>query len=165
MLYLNSEPKLHSTEMRRALNAADGYLYFNMFDEAWQELESIPTAEVNDSAVLLARIRVLLHKREWSAAETLSGNGARLHPEEAEFPVQRAFALHQLQKGDEAAQALREAPEWILRTGILHYNLACYEARLGDLATARQCIDKAIQMNSEIKKNARRDPDLQALWN
>ena len=79
--------------------------------------------------------------------------------------MQRAFALHQMQKGDEAARALREAPEWILRTGILHYNLACYEARLGDLATARECIDTAIQMNSEIKKNARRDPDLQALWN
>jgi Flp pilus assembly protein TadD len=165
MLYLNSQPKLHSSDMRRSLNAADGYLYFNMFKEAWEELESIPRAEMNDSAVLLARIRVLLHKRDWSAAETMSVNGIRLHPDEAEFPVQRAFALHQLQKGDEAAQALREAPEWIRRTGILHYNLACYEARLGDLATARECIDTAIQMNSEIKKNARRDPDLQALWN
>jgi len=165
MLYLNSQPKLHSAEMRRALNAADGYLFFNLFDDAWQELEAIPAAEQNDSAVLLARTRVLLHKREWSAAETLSGNGVRLHPEEAEFPVQRAFALHQLQKAEEAAQALLAAPEWILRTGILHYNLACYEARLGDLAIARECIDAAIQMNSEIKKNARRDPDLQALWN
>lgn len=165
MLYLNSQPKLHSAEMRRALNAADGYLYFNLFEEAWDELQTIPSEEQNDSAVLLARIRVLLHKREWSAAETLSSNGARLHPDEAEFPVQRAFALHQLCKGDEAAQALRDAPEWILRTGILHYNLACYEARLGDLAIARECIDAAIEMNSEIKKNARKDPDLQALWN
>ena len=54
MLYLNSEPKLHSAEMRRALSAADGYLFFKMYDEAWEELESIPAAEMNDSAVLLA---------------------------------------------------------------------------------------------------------------
>jgi hypothetical protein len=79
--------------------------------------------------------------------------------------VQRVFALHQLEKGDEAFRVLLSAPEWIRRTGILHYNLACYEARLGDLNAARRCIDAAIEINSAIKKNARSDPDLAALWN
>ena len=62
-------------------------------------------------------------------------------------------------------EVLQAAPEWLRRTGILHYNLACYEARLGDLTTARQCINAAIQLNAAMKKNARVDPDLQALWN
>ena len=79
--------------------------------------------------------------------------------------MQRAFALHQMKKGKAAEAALLAAPEWIRRTGILHYNLACYQARLGDLTQARECIDAAIQMNAGIKKNARLDPDLQALWN
>jgi hypothetical protein len=79
--------------------------------------------------------------------------------------VQRAFALHQMKKGLEAVQVLLTAPEWIRRTGILHYNLACYEAQLGDLRTARQCIQAAIEINSSFKKNARTDPDLQRLWN
>ena len=126
---------------------------------------TIPAEEQNDSAVLLARIRVLLHKREWSAAESMSSNGARLHPNEAEFPVQRAFALHQTVQGRRSGAGPPGSAGWILRTGILHYNLACYEARLGDLALARVCIDAAMEMNSAIKKNARKDPDLQALWN
>ena len=56
-------------------------------------------------------------------------------------------------------------PNRIRRTGILHYNLACYEAQLGDLSTARQCIKAAIEINSSFRKNAQCDPDLARLWN
>ena len=165
MLYLSQQTRPQSSDTVRALNAADGYLFFAMFDEALQELESIDPSDRDAAAVLLARIRVLLHKKQWRSAETLSQRGAGLHPEEGEFTVQRAFALHQMRKGEKAMEVLLAAPDWIRRTGILHYNLGCYEARLGDLSIARQCIDAAIQMNEGIKKTARLDPDLQALWN
>jgi predicted Zn-dependent protease len=151
--------------MQRALHAADGYLFLGLNAEALKELDTIHRSEQEDPAVMLARIRVLLHMRDWKSAEALSGRGASMHPGEGEFTVQRAFALHQMKSAADAIEALLAAPEWIRRTGILHYNLACYEARLGDLATARKCIDTAIQINANIKKNARLDPDLQALWN
>ncbi len=165
MLYLNQQSKDQRPEVARALDAADGYLYLRMYDEALEEIQGIDPTAQNDAAVLLARIRLLLHKKQWQPAEELSVLGADLHPEEGEFTVQRAFALHQMRKGDEAEQVLQDAPAWIRRTGILHYNLACYEARLGDLHTARECIDAAIQINEGIKKSARLDPDLQGLWN
>jgi len=165
MLYLSQTPQSHTTETQRLLRAADGYLYLGMAEEALAELVAIPAPERNGSAVLLSRIRVLLHMKNWSSAETLSGRGVRLHPDEGEFTVQRAFALHQMKRDGAAEEALLAAPEWIRRTGILHYNLACYQARLGDLSEARECIDVAIQINAGIKKNAQLDPDLQALWN
>ena len=165
MLYLAHRTRAHTVETDRALHASDGYLYLGMAGEAMQELDAVAPAEQEAPLVLLARIRVLLHMRRWSEAEELSGKAALLHPDEDEFTVQRAFALHQQRKGGQAVEVLLEAPEWIRRTGILHYNLACYEARLGDLVTARQCIDAAIKMNAAMKKNARVDPDLQALWN
>jgi predicted Zn-dependent protease len=165
MLYLGNRTHSHSFETQRALHAADGYLYLGLADEALGELEAVPVPEQTDVAVMLARVRVLLHLRRWDDAERLSGSGVVRYPNEEEFTVQRAFALHQLNKGDEAVEVLLSAPEWIRRTGILHYNLACYEARLGDLSTARQCIRAAIQLNASMKKNARIDPDLQALWN
>lgn len=165
MLYLSQHPHPHTAATQRGLRAADGYLYLGLAEEALQELDAIHADEQNATAVLLARIRVLLHVKDWPSAETLSSTGARLHPDEGEFTVQHAFALHQMNKGQAAAAALLAAPEWIRRTGILHYNLACYQARLGDLTQARECIDAAIQMNAGIKKNARLDPDLQALWN
>src|SRR5438552_7965877 len=109
MLYLSHPPKAQSTDTQRALHAADGYLFFRLFDEALEELESIDHAEQDDSAVLLARIRVLLHTKKWDRAESLSRRGAGLHPEEGEFTVQRAFALHQLQEGDKAFAVLLAA--------------------------------------------------------
>jgi tetratricopeptide (TPR) repeat protein len=165
MLYLKSPPKSHSSETHRALEAADGYLYLGMPTEALDEFSAIPEEERSNAPVMLAEIRVLLHMKNWKHAEKLSARGCNLHPDEDEFTVQRVFALHQLEKGDEAFQVLLSAPEWIRRTGILHYNLACYEARLGDLKAAKRCIDAAIEINSAIKKNARTDPDLAALWN
>lgn len=164
MLYLANRSRAHTISTHRALQAADGYLYLGMADEALKELESVGRSEQEKPSVLLARIRVLLHLRQWREAESLSSRAALAHPDEDEFTVQQAFALHQLEKGEEAVEVLLAAPEWIRRTGILHYNLACYEARLGDLKTARQCINAAIQINAAMKKNARVDPDLQGLW-
>ena len=165
MLYLSNRPRAHSEEAQQALHAADGYLFLSMPKEALEELDSIPAQERNDASVLLARIRVLLHMKRWQQAEVLSRRGTKHHPDEEEFTVQRAFALHQLDRGDAAIEVLLAAPDWIRRTGILHYNLACYEARLGDISIARQCIDAAIQLNAAMQKNARVDPDLAGLWN
>jgi predicted Zn-dependent protease len=165
MLYLSTRNRSHSREAQRALNAADGYLYLGLPDEALAEMEALPKEEQTDAAIMLARIRTLLHLKRWQDAEELSHSGETQHPDEDEFTVQRAFALHQLRQGDAAIEVLLAAPDWIRRTGILHYNLACYEARLGDLSIARQCINAAIQMNAAIQKKARIDPDLAELWN
>ena len=165
MLYLQNEPPSQSHETRRALSAADGYLFLDLPEEALTELESIDLNDRNDAPVLLARTRVLLHMRRWREAERLALRGAAEHPDQEEFTVQRAFALQQLKRGEQARNVLLAAPEWIRRSGILHYNLACYEAQLGDLNAARHCIGIAISMNAAMRKNAKADPDLEALWN
>ena len=165
MLYLGVRERSHSFATQRALRAADGYLYLGMAKEALEELDAVDALEIEDAGVMLARIRVLLHLRRWKAAEKLSEQGEAMHINEEEFTVQRAFALHQMRKGERALQVLGAAPEWVRRTGILHYNLACYEARLGDIKTAKQCINVAIQMNSAMEKKAVTDPDLSGLWN
>lgn len=164
MLTLSNRTKQHPPEVYKALQAAEGYVFFDLYRDALRELDSIPTDFQEESDVLVARVRILLHLGRWSNAAKLSARGEALHKEEDEFTVQRAFALHQLDKGEEAARVLLEAPEWLRRTGILHYNLGCYEARWGNLTIARQCVATAIEINSAIKKNARQDPDLSNLW-
>lgn len=165
MLTLTHSPKQHPENTSRALQAAEGYVFFDLHREALKELDGLPDSEQNDCHVLVARIRILLHMRRWRKAAQLSARGCKLYGSEDEFTVQRAFALHQLNRGEQAARVILAAPEWIRRTGILHYNLACYEARWGNLTIARQCVAAAIQLNSAIRKNARQDPDLAALWN
>ena len=164
MLTLSNQTRQHPEVTCRALRAAEGYVFLGLYREALGELDFIPEYEHDDCDVMIARIRVLLHLRRWKKASRLSARGAALHTSEDEFTVQRAFALHQLKCGEQAARVLLDAPEWIRRTGILHYNLGCYEARWGNLTVARQCVQAAIQINSAIKKNARQDPDLADLW-
>src|SRR5581483_4187741 len=124
MLYLNQKQyEADTREWQRPLLAADGYLYLGMPEHALKELESIGPVAQETSPVLRARVRVLLHLKRWNDANQLSEEGNSLYPEENEFTVQRAFALHQLNRGNAAVQVLLNAPEWIRRTGILHYNL------------------------------------------
>lgn len=165
MLYLNHQQHAHSLEVQRALRAADGYLYLGLADEALAEVDEVPAQEVEEPEIQLARNRILLHLRRWKEVEALAALAIERHPERDEFTVQRAFALHKMKKGSEALEVLDKAPEWIRRTGILHYNLACYEAQLGDKKTAKQCINVAIQMNEAMRKNAKADPDLRGIWN
>jgi tetratricopeptide (TPR) repeat protein len=164
MLTLSNRTKQHSPEVYRALQAAEGYVFLGLYREALKELDSIPDLDQEDPDVMVARIRILLHLGRWGSAAKLSARGESLHRQEDEFTVQRAFALHQLDKGEEAAKVLLEAPEWLRRTGILHYNLGCYEARWGNLHIAKQCVETAIEINSAIQKNAEKDPDLTNLW-
>lgn len=165
MLYLSNKPEPQSFELQRVLQATDGYLFLGLPGEALHELDGIALIERTQAVALRARVRVLLHLKRWEDADRLSSKGSEVYPDENEFMVQRAFALQQMKRRDEAVQVLLTAPEWIRRTGILHYNLACYEAQLGNLNAARKCICTAIEMNASFKKNARTDPDLQRLWN
>jgi tetratricopeptide (TPR) repeat protein len=165
MLTLTSHTKQHPEVTCKALQAAEGYVFLGLYREALKEVDQLPDYEQDDCDVMIARVRILLHLHRWRKAAQLSARGEALHHDEDEFTVQRAFALHQLKMSEAAARVLLGAPEWIRRTGILHYNLACYEARWGNLTVARQCVQAAIQINSAIKKNARQDPDLAELWN
>ena len=85
MLYLKTQPKPHSSETHRALEAADGYLYLGMPKEALEEFGGVPQSERKNAPVMLAEIRVLLHLKNWKHAEKLSAKGANLHPDEDEF--------------------------------------------------------------------------------
>lgn len=165
MLTLNNRTNEHSPSTYKALQAAEGYVFFALFKEAMRELDSIEAEEQDDREVMIARTRVLLHLSRWKAAIRFALRGAAHYPGEDEFTVQHAFALHQLGRGDAAARVLLDAPRWLRNTGILHYNLGCYEARWGNLHLARRCVQAAIELNGAIKRPARKDPDLADLWN
>jgi Flp pilus assembly protein TadD len=164
MLTLSNRTNQHSPETYTALQAAEGYVFFGLHREALREIDSIEPGEQEDRDVMVARIHILLHLGRWTASTRIAARGAALHPTEEEFTVQRAFAFHQLDRSEDAARVLLEAPRWLRNTGILHYNLGCYEARWGNLHVARQCLQAAIQLNGDIKRNARKDPDLAGLW-
>jgi len=121
----------------------------------------LPAAELYPvEAIRQASSRAL---GRWGSAARLSARAEVLHKEEDEFTVQRAFALHQLDKGEEAAKVLLEAPEWLRRTGILHYNLGCYEARGGWREDAIAHVTRALELDPKLRDVAAGDEELDSI--
>ena len=81
MLYLAQQPRVESPEAQRALHAADGYLFLGLHKEAMSELNRVPLMAQGDPAVLLTRVRVLLHRRNWREAEELASRCVEAFPE------------------------------------------------------------------------------------
>ena len=50
------------------------------------------------------------------------------------------------------------------RLPIYHYNLACFEAQLGNIAHAKEYLAAAFRRNEKFKQTALEDPDLISLW-
>jgi hypothetical protein len=163
MLCLTRSEDHPPQEIRRVVDAVEGYLFLGMPDEALGEIEGLPARLQDNCTLLRNRVRVLLHLHRWQEAQRFAALGASIHPREDEFTVQRAFALHMLRRNHEAARVLHDAPEWLRRTGFLEYNLACYEVRFGDLDAARECIKAACGMNEAFLRSIATDPDLAPL--
>ena len=49
-------------------------------------------------------------------------------------------------------------------SAILHFNLACYEAQLGNLARAKAYLTRAVALDNKYRLLAVDDPDLSPLW-
>jgi len=46
----------------------------------------------------------------------------------------------------------------------IQFNLACYEAQLGNLDRAKEHLKRATQIDTKFKRMALEDPDLEPLW-
>lgn len=165
MLTLQDKPDTASEETRRLLQAAEGWAFFGLYKDAFAELESIPQKEIFLREVLIAKVRVLLRLEKWQVAERLACVGMDRYQNEDEFPVQRVFALMKAKLYQRAESVMANVPQWIMRTGIIHYNLACYFLNfLGDKKLGAHYVNEAVSRNANIKKNAKKDPDLKVLW-
>jgi hypothetical protein len=63
----------------------------------------------------------------------------------------------------EAKAVLLEAEPRHGKSGVLHYNLACYHCLLGELEEAKARLNRACKTGKEWKDAATTDPDLEAL--
>jgi tetratricopeptide (TPR) repeat protein len=147
----------------RTLLAAQGYCELGMFDDALEELESLPTELMQHSAVVELRTVVLMQARRWKLALTASRSLCRVAPEKSTGFIHAAFCLHELGRTDEARDTLLAGPEALHTEPTYHYNLACYECALGNLDLARLHLEKSIELDKKFKDFAKNDPDLAAL--
>ena len=161
MLYSNEEQERPAPADGKRLRAADGYLFLGLFHEALGELEAVE--EKGTRALVIATLRVFVHLKYYDRILPLARRMLKLNPCDFELPALLVFSLRRVARGQEARRVLEDLPPLFHATGTTHYNLACYEAKLGCKKQALVDYREAIGINPQLRKLARSDTDLDEL--
>lgn len=149
----------------RRLKHASGYLGLGMLNEAADELETIEGDDRLSADVMRLRVDLYMQAKQWDLLSAVARELARLSPEDETGWINWAYALRELNRVEEAKAVLLQAePIHGPKSGVLHYNLACYHCLLGDLVEAKRRLSIACRADNQWKRAALDDPDLKAMW-
>lgn len=150
-------------EQQKTLTAVQGYLELGMCREAMRELKTLPAELRRKAVVLELEIVVLIRGLRWKAASAAARRLCRMQPDLAAGYIHLAFCLHELGDTNGARDILRKGPPTLQKEGTYYYNLACYDAVLGDLDEARTNLARSIRIDKRFRDFAKGDSDLAAL--
>jgi tetratricopeptide (TPR) repeat protein len=156
--------KLPHRDLHR-LSAAEGWLELGNHVEAEKELDEISPAHHGFSEVLRLRWRIQSSGKSWEDAFKTAALLVDSCPSDPEAWIFRSYALHELNRTAEARDALVKALDQFQRVSVIYYNLACYEAQLGNLDAGHRYLKKAFTLpgGKKLKQGAANDPDLKPL--
>ncbi len=148
---------------QRTLLAAQGYCELGMFEDALNELDSLPEEVRGSPSTIELRVVILMQAKRWKNALTASRELCRKDPLRPTGFIHAAYCLHELGRSADARDFLLNGPDSLHREPTFHYNLACYECQLGQLDVARAHLEKSIELDKQFRDFAKTDPDLAAL--
>lgn len=145
------------------LKAAQGYMELGLFDDALKELDGFSAVERLDENVLQLRLLILMRTHRWAEGLEVSKTLRQHIPHLSTGYIHGAFCLHELGQTREARKVLLEGPLSLAREATYHYNLACYDALLGNKEEALKHLKTSFEMNDRFRDVAKYDPDLKSL--
>lgn len=148
---------------QKALTACQGYLDLGMPTEALRELKTLPPEVADRGEVVEIRVVVLIRAERWKTAATAARKLCKLRPNQPSGFIHLAYCLHELGQTQKARQTLLDGPRSLEKEGTYFYNLACYDAVLGDLEAARKHLARSIRLDKRFREFARTDQDLALL--
>lgn len=151
------------TEQERRIIAAQGYVELGLFAEAEAELSPLPAAMRERVDVIEIILLCLMGGRRWEEALALASELCRQEPGEPGGFIHAAFCLHELGKTEEAVEVLSNGPASLRTKAVYYYNIGCYHARLGHYDQSLTYLERAFEMDGDLRRHARRDHDLDCL--
>ena len=148
---------------KRRLSYAQGYLELGMLAEATAELDRIPAPESAQIEVLGLRLAILQEQQAWPALRDLASQVVSRAPQEAAAWITWAYATRRADSLAAAEQILLSAEVQHPAEATIQFNLGCYACQRGDLAAARERVNRAIELEPKFADAAAIDPDLAPL--
>ena len=133
-----------------------------MYDDAWTTLDQLsPEEQIEESAMTL-RLDLALSMERWDFGAEIAREAVQLHPQSVTFYLNGAYCIRRAESLESAYPFLKQARQTCDKLSALwHYNLACYEAQLGNLAAVGPLFRKAVAMEASFEQMGMSDPDLQ----
>ncbi|BET65289.1 hypothetical protein ASA1KI_02070 [Opitutales bacterium ASA1] len=149
--------------LRWALSFARGYLELGMFAAAEKELSRLSVRHRCYADVIELRVRVMIARKRFAPAAWLARSASKIYPGVAEFYVLASEAYEAMNRPEDAKAVWIAAPSLFHVSSVFHYNLARYEAQLGNHLSAREHITLAIELDPANQDRAESDPRLRAI--
>ena len=150
-------------QLKWLLSHTRGYLELGLVEEAAAELDRVPELSASDFDVRMLRSLVLQEQKQWIRLVPLAAGLARERPDDAGWWIMWAYATRRAASLSAAEKILLEAEGHHPKEATVQFNLGCYACQRGDLATARQRVDRAIALDEHFRDAAATDPDLAPL--
>lgn len=148
----------------RLLVAAQGYLELGLPLDANDEIESMEADVRHLPEVLAVRVGIYRALEAWPLMQVVAKQLALHEPDEPAWTVAWAYATRRAESLDTARLILVNAVERLPGVALFNFNLACYEAQLGDLDRAKKHLSRAIELRGDLRRRALEDEDLRPLW-
>ncbi len=149
--------------LKWALSFAQGYFELGMVAAANRELDGLSVRHRCYADVIELRARVMLARGRYAQAARLARSASKVYPGIAEFYVLASEAYEALGRPGEAKAVWESSPSLFHVSGVFHYNLARYEAQMGNSFSAREHIALAIELDPAYQHRASNDPGLREL--
>jgi tetratricopeptide (TPR) repeat protein len=144
--------------------AAEGYIELGMPLDAHAQPEEIDPDQRSHTEVLALRVRIYGALKKWDLMRTVAKRLALIEPDVPQWTVSWAYSTRRTDSIDAARIILVNAVERQPDVAIYHYNLACYESRLGNLDEAKARLKRAFELEPKYRLQALEDEDLEPLW-
>ena len=145
------------------LRYAAGYISLGLHADAGAELDEIVIGDQDTLPVLGLRAHLCTETQDWSGASALGATICHREPTDAGHWIQWAYAARRHTGIPAAREILLNAVGRHPGEPILHFNLACYDAQLGELDSARTRLRTACDLLADCREMALADPDLAPL--
>src|SRR5262249_42059394 len=136
-------------ENERHIVAAMGYCELNMWIDADAELDKIDPELRHLPEVLEVRMEIYRGAEKWDLMREVARHLANYDPNNAHWVTSYAFAVRRAESLEAARKILWDAVLKNSEPAIYHFNLACYEAQLGNVAQAKEHLAAAIRRDEK----------------
>lgn len=154
---------LKMTAAERRIVAAQGYVELGLYQEASAELSPLPAAMHDRVDVIEITLLCLMGGHHWVEALALATRLCGQEPAEPGGFIHAAFCLHELGRTAEAVEVLSRGPATLRTKAVYYYNMGCYHACLGHFDKSLTYLERAFEMDGELRQHARKDHDLDCL--